>query len=105
MNRVKRGPSQAEGAIVTRAAELAPELIGQLVYVAAFVPTQLGAAGAYLALPEGQTALGDGLYLGVGSPQSQTGQIHQMLGRFGQRTEAVLDLGDQACQLRVILDI
>jgi pimeloyl-ACP methyl ester carboxylesterase len=52
------------GAIVTRAAELAPELIGQLVYVAAFVPTRLAAAGAYLGLPEAQTALGGGLYLG-----------------------------------------
>lgn len=55
------------GAVVTRAAELASDLIDQLVYVAAFVPTQLGAAGAYLGLPEAQSALGDGLYLGDSS--------------------------------------
>ncbi|MFF0341741.1 alpha/beta hydrolase [Kribbella sp. NPDC004875] len=60
------------GAIVTRAAELAPELIGQLVYVAAFVPTQLATAGAYLALPQARTVLGSGLYLG---DPSQTGAV------------------------------
>ncbi|WP_435582276.1 alpha/beta hydrolase [Amycolatopsis thermoflava] len=52
------------GAVATRVAELAPERVAQLVYVAAFVPTRLGTAGAYLALPEAKTALGGGLYLG-----------------------------------------
>lgn len=52
------------GAIATRVAELAPELVSHLVYVAAFVPTRLGPAGAYLALPEARGALGGGLYLG-----------------------------------------
>ncbi|MES9604825.1 alpha/beta fold hydrolase [Actinomadura sp. NPDC000929] len=52
------------GAVATRVAELAPELVAGLVYITAFVPTSLGAAGAYLALPEAQTALGAGLYLG-----------------------------------------
>jgi pimeloyl-ACP methyl ester carboxylesterase len=52
------------GAVATRAAELAPELLDHLVYVSAFVPTRLQAAGAYLALPEAATATGAGLYLG-----------------------------------------
>ncbi|GAA1021706.1 alpha/beta fold hydrolase [Acrocarpospora pleiomorpha] len=52
------------GAVATRVAELAPELVAGLVYVTAFVPTSLGPAGAYLALPEAKTALGGGLYLG-----------------------------------------
>ncbi|MFF5234580.1 alpha/beta hydrolase [Dactylosporangium sp. NPDC000521] len=52
------------GAVATRAAELAPELFEHLVYVTAFVPTRLKAAGAYLALPEAKSALGAGLYLG-----------------------------------------
>jgi pimeloyl-ACP methyl ester carboxylesterase len=52
------------GAVVTRAAELAFDLVEALVYVAAFVPTTKGPAGAYLALPEAQTALGGDLYLG-----------------------------------------
>ncbi|WP_214104241.1 alpha/beta hydrolase [Acrocarpospora catenulata] len=52
------------GAVATRVAELAPELVAGLVYVAAFVPTLLGPAGAYLGLPEAKTALGGGLYLG-----------------------------------------
>ncbi|GAB1511039.1 alpha/beta hydrolase [Actinophytocola sp. KF-1] len=52
------------GTVATRVAELAPERVSRLVYVAAFVPTRLGSAGAYLALPEAKTALGGGLYLG-----------------------------------------
>ncbi|MGR6919477.1 alpha/beta hydrolase [[Actinomadura] parvosata] len=52
------------GAVATRVAELAPELVAGLVYITAFVPTSLGPAGAYLALPEAKTALGGGLYLG-----------------------------------------
>ncbi|WP_033288807.1 alpha/beta fold hydrolase [Amycolatopsis jejuensis] len=51
------------GAVISRVAELAPESIARLVYVAAFIPTR-GPAGAYLALPEAKSALGDGLYLG-----------------------------------------
>ncbi|GAA5038453.1 pimeloyl-ACP methyl ester carboxylesterase [Thermocatellispora tengchongensis] len=52
------------GAVATRAAELAPDLVDHIVYVAAFVPTRARAAAAYLALPENGTALGSGLYLG-----------------------------------------
>jgi pimeloyl-ACP methyl ester carboxylesterase len=50
--------------VATRVAEIAPELVAGLVYVAAFVPTLLGSSGAYLDLPEARTALGGGLYLG-----------------------------------------
>ncbi|GAA1384504.1 alpha/beta hydrolase [Pseudonocardia kongjuensis] len=52
------------GVVATRAAELAPGLVGELVYLAAFVPTVLGAAGAYLATPEAAAASGASLYLG-----------------------------------------
>lgn len=52
------------GAVATAAVERAPELVDHVVYVTAFVPTKLGTAGAYLALPEAATALGSGLYLG-----------------------------------------
>lgn len=52
------------GTVATRVAELAPDLVAHLVYLTAFVPTLLGTAGAYLALPEAKTALGGGLYLG-----------------------------------------
>jgi pimeloyl-ACP methyl ester carboxylesterase len=40
------------GPAITLAAESAPELVDHLVYVAALVPTALGSAAAYLALPE-----------------------------------------------------
>ncbi|GAB3467452.1 alpha/beta fold hydrolase [Actinophytocola sediminis] len=52
------------GTVATRVAELAPESVACLVYLAAFLPTRLGAAGAYLGLPEASGALGAGLYLG-----------------------------------------
>lgn len=60
------------GVVATRAAELAPELLGELVYLAAFVPTVLGAAGAYLATPQAAAASGAGLYLG---DPSSTGAV------------------------------
>ncbi|MFD2420514.1 alpha/beta fold hydrolase [Amycolatopsis pigmentata] len=52
------------GAVATLAAELAPELVDHLVYVAAFVPTRLPTAAAYLTLDEAKTRLGGGLHLG-----------------------------------------
>ncbi len=52
------------GAVATRAAERAPHLLARVVYVAAFVPTTTGPAGAYLGTEEASTALGGGLYLG-----------------------------------------
>lgn len=52
------------GAVVTRAAELAPERFEQLVYVAAVVPTTLQSAGAYFARPEASSPVGAGLYVG-----------------------------------------
>lgn len=59
-----RGRAQHGRGVATRVAEIAPELVAGLVYVAAFVPTLLGSSGAYLDLPEARTALGGGLYLG-----------------------------------------
>ncbi|WP_405540685.1 alpha/beta hydrolase [Streptomyces antimycoticus] len=52
------------GAVATRAVQRASELVDHVVYVSAFVPTLLGTAGAYLALPEASGASGAGLYLG-----------------------------------------
>lgn len=52
------------GAVATRVAELAPELLAALIYVAAFVPTKLGSPAAYLALPEARSARGSSLYVG-----------------------------------------
>jgi pimeloyl-ACP methyl ester carboxylesterase len=49
------------GAIITRAAELAPERIASLVYLTAFAPVGLPSAAAYGALPEFQTGYGAGL--------------------------------------------
>ncbi len=43
------------GSIITRAAELAPQLIGRLVYVSAFLPTQQPSPAALYALPEART--------------------------------------------------
>ncbi len=68
-----RGPGDARsilvghsigGAVITRAAELAPELVGRLVYLTAFVPVGLGSASAYGALPEARTGYGGGVYIG-----------------------------------------
>ncbi|WP_372505866.1 alpha/beta hydrolase [Streptomyces malaysiensis] len=52
------------GAVATRAVQAVPHLVDHVVYVSAFVPTRLGSAGAYLALPEAASASGAGLYLG-----------------------------------------
>lgn len=52
------------GAVVTRAAELAPDRIARLVYVSAFVPVGLGSAAAYGALPEARTGYGESLFIG-----------------------------------------
>jgi pimeloyl-ACP methyl ester carboxylesterase len=43
------------GAVITRTAELAPELIGQLVYLTAFLPTRVGSPAALYTLPEART--------------------------------------------------
>ncbi|TCK21110.1 alpha/beta fold hydrolase [Pseudonocardia endophytica] len=51
------------GITATRAAEKAPHLIDELVYVAALVPTRLGSAAAYLRLPEAGPRYPD-LYIG-----------------------------------------
>lgn len=60
------------GAVITRAAELAPRRIARLVYVSAFVPVGLGSAAAYGMLPEAQTGYGEGLF--VGNP-AETGAV------------------------------
>lgn len=52
------------GAVITRAAELAPQLIDRLVYLSAFCPLRLGSASAYAALPEARTGYGEALFLG-----------------------------------------
>ncbi|MFC5744278.1 alpha/beta hydrolase [Actinomadura rugatobispora] len=52
------------GAVATRAVQEAAHLVDHVVYVSAYVPTLLGSAGAYLALPEASGASGGGLYLG-----------------------------------------
>ena len=46
------------GMVVSRATEIAPELVGRLVYLAAFMPTARSSAAAYAALPEFQTGYG-----------------------------------------------
>ncbi len=43
------------GTVITRAAELAPDLIGQLVYLTAFLPTRTPSPAALYELPEAQT--------------------------------------------------
>jgi pimeloyl-ACP methyl ester carboxylesterase len=52
------------GTVITRAAELAPEYVGRLVYVSAFVPVGLASPAAYGALPEFRTGYGEGLFVG-----------------------------------------
>jgi pimeloyl-ACP methyl ester carboxylesterase len=42
------------GAVITRAAELSPQLIGRLVYLTAFLPTRLPSPAALYQLPEAQ---------------------------------------------------
>jgi pimeloyl-ACP methyl ester carboxylesterase len=48
------------GTVITRAAELAPEYVGRLVYLTAFVPVGLASPAAYGALPEFRTGYGEG---------------------------------------------
>jgi pimeloyl-ACP methyl ester carboxylesterase len=52
------------GTVITRAAELAPEYVGRLVYLTAFVPVGLASPAAYGALPEFRTGYGEGLFIG-----------------------------------------
>ncbi len=44
------------GAVITRAAEMAPQLIGQLVYLTAFLPTRIPSPAKLYALREARTA-------------------------------------------------
>jgi pimeloyl-ACP methyl ester carboxylesterase len=44
------------GTVITRAAELAPELIGRLIYLTAFMPTKTGSPAGLYQLPESQIA-------------------------------------------------
>ena len=46
---------------------------------------------------------GDRLDACPGCPEAQTGQIHQVLRCLGQRSEAILDLGHQAGELRIVV--
>ena len=52
------------GVIITLAAELAPELIGHLVYVSGHAPIGLKSPAAYAQLPEWRTGYGDKLFIG-----------------------------------------
>lgn len=52
------------GPIVSRAAELEPDLFGHLVYVSGHVPIGLGSPAAYAALPEWRTGYGEDLFVG-----------------------------------------
>ncbi|TWT08763.1 alpha/beta hydrolase [Reyranella sp. CPCC 100927] len=52
------------GAVITRAAELVPERIDRLVYLAAFAPIGLGSPMAYGALPQARTGYGETLFIG-----------------------------------------
>lgn len=55
------------GAVITRAGELAPELIGRLVYLSAYCPLRLKTPVAYAALPEARTGYGERLFIGDSS--------------------------------------
>ena len=54
----------AGGTVITRAAEKAPQFVGRLVYLSAFVPLRLQSASAYGALPEGRTPYSEALFIG-----------------------------------------
>lgn len=54
----------AGGTVITRAGELAPQLIGRLVYLSAYCPVRLGSASGYGALPEARTGYGETLFVG-----------------------------------------
>ncbi len=59
------------GSVITRAAELAPQLVGQLVYLSAFLPTRQPSPAALYALPEARTpydvpiTIGDAGHIGA----------------------------------------
>lgn len=59
------------GAVITRAGERAPELVGRLVYLGAYCPVSRGRASAYGELPEAKTSEA-GLMLG---DPAQTGAV------------------------------
>jgi pimeloyl-ACP methyl ester carboxylesterase len=52
------------GTVITRAAELAPHLIGQLVYLSAFLPTRIASPAALYTLPEARTPYDASLTVG-----------------------------------------
>jgi pimeloyl-ACP methyl ester carboxylesterase len=52
------------GTVITRVGELAPELIGRLVYLSAYCPLRLKTSSAYGALPEAKTDHGNSLFVG-----------------------------------------
>ncbi|WNG13650.1 alpha/beta hydrolase [Cystobacter fuscus] len=52
------------GVVITRAGELAPELVGRLVYLSAYCPVRLKKPSAYGELPEAKTGYGDKLFVG-----------------------------------------
>jgi pimeloyl-ACP methyl ester carboxylesterase len=52
------------GAVITRAAEVAPQLVGRLVYLSAFLPTAQPSPAALYALPEARTAFDAALTIG-----------------------------------------
>ncbi|WP_426754888.1 alpha/beta hydrolase [Myxococcus sp. Y35] len=54
----------AGGTVITRAGELAPQLMGRLVYLSAYCPLRLGSASGYGALPEARTGYGEALFQG-----------------------------------------
>ncbi|QRO01083.1 alpha/beta fold hydrolase [Archangium violaceum] len=54
----------AGGTVITRVGELAPELIGRLVYLSAYCPLRLKKPSAYGALPEAKTGYGETLFIG-----------------------------------------
>jgi pimeloyl-ACP methyl ester carboxylesterase len=54
----------SSGAIASLAAEMAPELVDHLFYIAAIVPSRLRSAAAYAALPEYGSPTMDGLVVG-----------------------------------------
>ncbi|WNG44308.1 alpha/beta hydrolase [Archangium minus] len=52
------------GTVITRVGELAPELMGRLVYLSAYCPVRLKKPSLYGALPEAKTGYGENLFLG-----------------------------------------
>ncbi|RKH31830.1 alpha/beta fold hydrolase [Corallococcus sicarius] len=70
LEKLKDGPKpvlvghSAGGTVITRTGELAPHLIGRLVYLSAYCPLRLQSASGYGALPEARTGYGQSLFLG-----------------------------------------